>query len=77
MSNLILVAAGAGISVVPASMQGVHAEAICYVPLRDARELDAPMTLVRRRGEQVGAQATFSALLRELAQPWQPSKSSA
>lgn len=70
MSNLNLVAAGAGITVVPASMQGVHADAICYLPLRDAQELDAPMTLVRRCGETVGAKATFLRLLRELALPW-------
>jgi DNA-binding transcriptional LysR family regulator len=67
MSNLNLVAAGAGISVVPASMQGTHPEAIVYCPLKEATLLDAPMTLVRRRAAPTGAVATFLALLAELA----------
>ncbi|MCV2358342.1 MULTISPECIES: LysR family transcriptional regulator [Roseateles] len=65
MSNLNLVAAGAGISVVPASMQGTHPEAIVYCPLKEADLLDAPMTLVRRRTQPAGAVATFLALLAE------------
>ncbi len=67
MSNLNLVAAGAGLSVVPASMRNMHAQDIEYLPLSDADELDAPMTLVRRRGPSVGASATFMTLLRAQA----------
>ncbi|MCV2367821.1 LysR family transcriptional regulator [Roseateles oligotrophus] len=67
MSNLNLVAAGVGISVVPASMQGSHPDAIVYCPLKEAELLDAPMTLVRRRAAPTGAVATFLALLAELA----------
>jgi DNA-binding transcriptional LysR family regulator len=67
MSNLNLVAAGAGISVVPASMQGTHPEAIVYCPLKEAKLLDAPMTLVRRRAAPAAAVATFLALLAEFA----------
>lgn len=67
MSNLNLVAAGAGISVVPASMQGAHAHAVAYCPLADAQSLDAPMTLVWRRGDQAGPTATFVKLARRMA----------
>lgn len=67
MTNLNLVAAGVGISVVPASMQGAHAKAIVYCPLTDCPELDAPMTLVYRRGETGGPTATFVALTHKLA----------
>jgi DNA-binding transcriptional LysR family regulator len=71
VTNLNLVAAGAGISVVPASMQGLHADAIVYCPLLEGQALDAPMTLVHRRLDRCGASATFLALTRRLALPWQ------
>ncbi|OGB06342.1 MAG: LysR family transcriptional regulator [Burkholderiales bacterium RIFCSPHIGHO2_12_FULL_69_20] len=67
MSNLNLVAAGAGISVVPASMQGAHPHAVAYCPLADATPLDAPMTLVWRQSDQAGPTATFVALARHMA----------
>lgn len=67
MSNLNLVAAGAGVSVVPASMQGAHPHAVAYCPLADATPLDAPMTLVWRRADQAGPTATFVALARHMA----------
>lgn len=46
MSNLNLVAAGVGMSVVPQSMVGVHRHAITYVPLHRRHAIDAPLTLV-------------------------------
>lgn len=67
MSNLNLVAAGAGVSVVPASMQGAHPHAVAYCPLADATPLDAPMTLVWRQADQAGPTATFVALARRMA----------
>ena len=67
MSNLNLVAAGAGISVVPASMQGVHPHAVVYCPLAGSTPLDAPMTLVWRQADQAGPTATFVALARQMA----------
>jgi len=66
LTNLNLVAAGAGISVVPASMQGLHPHAVAYCPLVDAGLLDAPMTLVWRRADQAGPTATFVALARQM-----------
>jgi DNA-binding transcriptional LysR family regulator len=66
-TNLNLVAAGAGMSVVPASMQGTHVGAVAYRPLKEAAQLDAPLTLVYRSADNVGPTGTFTALLRRLA----------
>ncbi len=67
MTNLNLVAAGVGLSVVPASMTGVHAHAIAYARLADGGQLDAPLTLVSRAGEDNPPALHFTALLRKLA----------
>jgi DNA-binding transcriptional LysR family regulator len=66
MTNLNLVAAGVGLSVVPASMTGVHAHAIAYAPLADGGALDAPLTLVSRADEDNLPARRFAALLRGL-----------
>lgn len=67
MTNLNLVAAGVGLSVVPASMTGVHAHAIAYARLADGGQLDAPLTLVSRAQEDNLPAQHFAALLRRLA----------
>jgi DNA-binding transcriptional LysR family regulator len=67
MTNLNLVAAGVGISVVPASMQGAHPHAIVYRPLAASARLDAPLTLAYREADCTGPTATFVALVREIA----------
>lgn len=67
MTNLNLVAAGVGLSVVPASMTGVHAHAIAYARLADGGQLDAPLTLVSRAEEDNLPAQHFTALLRKLA----------
>jgi DNA-binding transcriptional LysR family regulator len=67
MTNLNLVAAGVGLSVVPASMTGVHAHAIAYAQLADGGQLDAPLTLVSRADEDNLPARHFAALLRRLA----------
>lgn len=64
-TNLNLVAAGAGVSVVPASMQGTHAQAVAYRPLE--AKLDAPLTLAYRSADCAGPTASFIGLLRDLA----------
>jgi DNA-binding transcriptional LysR family regulator len=46
-----LVAAGIGISLVPASIREVRQAGIAYRPILDAPSLIAPLTLVYRRGE--------------------------
>lgn len=67
LTNLNLVAAGTGISVVPSSMLGVHPHAIAYRPLADSGRLDVPLTLVYRTDDNVGPTATFTTLLQSLA----------
>ena len=63
MTNLNLVAAGAGISVVPASMQHVHAKTVAYRPLGKSIHLNAPLTLVYRAADCTGATAFFVELV--------------
>jgi DNA-binding transcriptional LysR family regulator len=65
MTNLNLVAAGVGLSVVPASMTGVHAHAIAYARLADGGQLDAPLTLVSRAEEDNLPARHFAAPARE------------
>jgi DNA-binding transcriptional LysR family regulator len=67
MTNLNLVAAGVGLSVVPSSMQGAHAGAVVYRPLARPARLDAPLTLAYRRADGSGLAQTFVGLVRELA----------
>lgn len=67
MTNLNLVAAGVGLSVVPASMQGAHAQAVTYRPLVREAVLDAPLTLLYRRDRNEGALRSFVDLVKELA----------
>ena len=68
MTSLNLVAAGVGVTVVPASMQGAHPDAIAYRPLAEGARLDAPLTLVWREADGgTGATAHFIALARRLA----------
>ena len=65
--NTMLVAAGVGVSVVPASMAQSFANEVAYVPIRGAPELVAPVTLVWREEESNPAALEFLALARELA----------
>ena len=67
MTSLNLVAAGLGVSVVPASMLGVHADAIAYRPLAESARLDAPLTLLYREADCIGPTESFVALARRLA----------
>ncbi|MGE3349937.1 MAG: LysR family transcriptional regulator [Ramlibacter sp.] len=66
-TSLNLVAAGAGIAVVPASMQGQHPHAVVYLPLLEGARLDAPLTLVYREADCAGAVAGFLAIARKTA----------
>ena len=56
LSNLHLVAAGIGISVVPAAMRSIHAEAVAYCPIKDRPGLMAPLTLLHRADATPAAQ---------------------
>jgi DNA-binding transcriptional LysR family regulator len=67
ITALNLVAAGAGITVVPASMKGVHSRAVTYRPLARSVRLNAPLTLAYRSADAAGATATFVDLVTSLA----------
>ena len=73
MTNLNLVAAGVGLSVVPASMAGTHPHAIAYRTLAASVKLGAPLTLAYRRHDCGGPTGTFIALVRQLAATQRPS----
>jgi DNA-binding transcriptional LysR family regulator len=67
MGNLNLVAAGVGLSIVPASMQHVHTDVVAYRPFARGVHLHAPLTVVYRADRLDGALRTFVELLAELA----------
>lgn len=67
MSNLNLVAAGVGLSIVPASMQHVHTDLVAYRPLARGVRLHAPLTVVYRADRLQGALKNFVELLAGLA----------
>jgi DNA-binding transcriptional LysR family regulator len=71
MTNLNLVAAGVGLSVVPASMQGTHPSSVAYRPLPKGARLEAPMTLAWRQADDLGPTATLLDVMRQTAQAWQ------
>ena len=72
MTSLNLVAAGAGVTVVPASMRGAHPHAIVYRPFKRHARLDAPITLVFRDAEPNRTVDTFVNLARSIARRWNP-----
>ena len=67
LTNLLMVAAGVGVSVVPASMRGIQAGLVSYLPLRGAAKLCAPLTVVYRKTETNPVVGRFIALGREHA----------
>jgi DNA-binding transcriptional LysR family regulator len=67
MTNVNMVAAGAGISVVPASMQGAHPHSVTYRPVPPDAGLEAPITLAFRDDGDPVAKSTFLALARRIA----------
>ena len=67
LTSINLVAAGVGISLVPASVREIRGEGIVYCPVSDAPSLVAPLTLVYRRGEARPIVTDFIELSRNLA----------
>ena len=65
LTNLLLVAAGVGVTVVPASMQGMNSGSIAYFRLRSPAPLAAPMTLLSRHDTRNPAVGQFLALARK------------
>lgn len=71
LTNVSLVAAGEGISVVPASMSGIHRESVVYRRILGARpRLVAPLTLTCRSFNQSPALQNFIKLARQLAKEY-------
>ena len=66
LTAINLVAAGVGVSLVPASMREIRPEGIVYLPVSDAPSLVAPLTLVYRRGEARPIVTDFIELSRKL-----------
>jgi DNA-binding transcriptional LysR family regulator len=65
LTNISLVAAGVGISAVPASMKGFHADSVAYCRIRDGGPaLGAPLTMVCRESGMSPAGEHFLALAR-------------
>jgi len=62
LTNILMVAAGVGVSVVPASMRGIQGEMVDYVALRRAGRLAAPLTLATREADTNPCTAAFLAL---------------
>ena len=67
LTSINLVAAGVGVSLVPASIREIRQEGIAYCPVLDAPSLVAPLTLVYRRGEVRPIVTDFIELSRNLA----------
>ncbi len=67
MTGLNLVAAGVGLTVVPASMVGVHPQAVVYRPLPRSARLEAPLSLLHRVDRHEGALRSFVTLVTGLA----------
>ena len=65
--SMNLVAAGVGISLVPASIREIRQEGIVYCPVSDAPSLVAPLTLVYQRGEARPFVTDFIELSRNVA----------
>lgn len=71
LTNVSLVAAGEGISVVPASMRDIHRDSVVYRRISGARpRLVAPLTLVCRQFNQSPALQNFIMLARQLAKEY-------
>jgi DNA-binding transcriptional LysR family regulator len=67
LSTLSLVAAGLGVTVVPASMSRLEAEGVVYRPLDPLAQLTAPLNLAYRRDEISAAVRRFVGLVQKSA----------
>lgn len=68
ISTLNLVAAGIGVSIVPASLQRLQMDGIVYRKLEDMPQLTAPLILACRNGENAAAVQRFIDLVRTTAE---------
>lgn len=71
LTNISLVAAGGGISVVPASMKDFHRDSVVYCRIRDARPaLVAPITLVSRTTSISPSEKNFLELVKKFTRQY-------
>lgn len=66
-ATLSLVAAGLGLSIVPASMQRLRSDGIVYRRLSQCPGLSAPLHLATRTGDASSVLERFQALVAEVA----------
>jgi DNA-binding transcriptional LysR family regulator len=66
-STLSLVAAGLGISLVPASLQRIHMDGVIYRRLKGAAVPKAPLLLASRRGDPSAVVRQFLSLVKGAA----------
>ncbi len=76
LSTLNLVAAGLGISIVPASLQRLQMDGVVFRRLKVKGKLLAPLSLALRRSEISPAVRRFSDLVRKTAKSFRPEASS-
>lgn len=67
-STLSLVAAGLGVSIVPASMQRMNVEGVAFAQLREDTRLAAPLLLATRRGDRSSLVERFRSQVRAAAE---------
>jgi DNA-binding transcriptional LysR family regulator len=67
LTNIMLVAAGVGVSAVPASMRDTLTDSVAYRALIQTPRLIAPITLIHRREETNPAASRFIAITKRLA----------
>ena len=67
VSTLNLVAAGLGVTIVPASLSRLPLEGVTYRPLRGKPAVKVPLNLACRRNERSAAVLSFIDLVRKLA----------
>ena len=68
LSTLNLVAAGLGVSIVPASLRRLQMDGVIYRRLEDNAQLRAPLILACRRGENSAAVQRFLELVQQSAE---------
>ena len=67
VATLNLVAAGLGLSIVPASLERMHVDGVTYRRLTGAAQPKAPLHLASRRGDTSSVVRQFLALVRQTA----------
>ena len=72
ISTLPLVAAGLGISIVPASLQQMNIRGVVYRRLKATAQLRAPLSLASRRGDTSAVVRQFLKLATQTAKKLQP-----